>query len=278
MRLGGPVMKSYSNPDEWVSLLKELRYSAAYCPVDASQGKDVISSYKIAAGKANIHIAEVGVWNNPLSSDPAARKAALEKCKVQLALADELGAGCCVNIAGSRGDQWDGPHKDNFSEDTFDMIVETVREVIDAVKPERTFYTLEPMPWVFPDTADNYLRLIRAIDRKAFAAHLDPVNIINSPEKYYNNGLVIKEWFAKLGPYIKSAHAKDTILSGKLTVHLDEARPGLGALDYRTYISELHKLNPELPMMIEHLSTAEDYDLGIKYIRDTASSIGVPII
>jgi hypothetical protein len=31
-----------------------------------------------------------------------------------LALADEIGSLCCVNISGSRGSQWDGPHPDNL--------------------------------------------------------------------------------------------------------------------------------------------------------------------
>ena len=51
---------------------------------------------------------------------------------------------------------------------------------------------------MYPDTADSYLRLIEAIDRKGFAAHLDPVNVICSPQLYYRNGEVIREWFDKL--------------------------------------------------------------------------------
>lgn len=278
MRLGGPVLKKYNSPDEWIKALKELRYSAAYCPIDSNAGDDTIQAYRKAAEKNNILIAEVGAWSNPLSPDPNISKEALNHCKAQLELAEKIGAKCCVNIAGSRGQQWDGPHPDNFSGETFDRIVETVREIIDTVKPESTCYSLEPMPWVFPDNPDDYLSLIRAIDRKAFGAHLDPVNVINSPGRYYNNRQVLKEWFSKLGPYIHSAHAKDIVLSGKLTVHLDEAIPGSGALDYPTYITELHSLNPELPLMIEHLNTEEEYNQGIEYIRRTADSVHVPIL
>lgn len=278
MRLGGPVFKEYNNPEEWIKVLKEIGYSAAYCPVEANMGKDVIQSYKKAAAQANIVIAEVGAWSNPLSSDSTLRKQALEHCKTQLTLAETIGARCCVNISGSRGEQWDGPHIDNFTDETFDMIVETVREILDAVKPDSTYYALEPMPWIFPDNADDYLRLVKAIDRNGFGVHLDPVNVINSPRRFYNNSLMLKEWFTKLGPYIRSAHAKDIMLSGSLTVHLDEVRPGLGALDYQTYITELHNLNPDIPMMIEHLNSEIDHIMGIKYIRDTAANIHIPII
>lgn len=44
-----------------------------------------------------------------------------------------------------------------------------------------------------PYSADIYLDLIRAVDRKAFAVHLDPVNMITNPLLYYDNANLIKE-------------------------------------------------------------------------------------
>ncbi|HOT91827.1 MAG TPA: TIM barrel protein [Anaerolineae bacterium] len=275
MRLGAPVFVDGMTPDHWIVALKRERYGAAYCPVTADADPATVRAYAKAAEKADIVIAEVGVWNNPLSADAITRAAALEKCQIQLALADEIGARCCVNIAGSRGEPWDGPDPANFTEETFEMIVETVRTIIDAVRPQRTYYTLEPMPWMYPDSADSYLRLIAAIDRPHFAVHIDMVNVINSPQRYFDNAALIREWFAKLGPYIRSCHAKDTLLSTKLTTHLDEVRPGLGYLDYRTLLRELSKLDPDTPLMIEHLHAEEDYRLSAKYIRSVADEIGV---
>ena len=92
-------------------------------------------------------------------------KQLLKKNIVSLQIADEIGAGCCVNISGAKGEIWDGPYPGNYSKETFDQIVETVRYIIDQVKPENTFYTLEPMPYMLPDSPDSYLELIRAIDR-----------------------------------------------------------------------------------------------------------------
>jgi len=102
LRLGGPVFDKYQDPDGWVRAIKKLGYSAAYCPVGAETGDDVVRAYEQAAQKADIIIAEVGAWSNPISPDDEKRKAALEKCRRQLALADRIGARCCVNITGSR--------------------------------------------------------------------------------------------------------------------------------------------------------------------------------
>jgi len=85
------------------------------------------AAYASAAGKTGIVIAEVGVWNNPISSDQKTRQAALAKCRSQLALADRIGARYCVNISGSRGEIWDGPSEKNLTEETFDMIADTTR-------------------------------------------------------------------------------------------------------------------------------------------------------
>ena len=274
VRLGGPTFEKYEDPAGWVAALKKLGYSAAYCPVGANAGDDVVKAYERAAKDANIIIAEVGAWSNPISPDEKTRKEAREKCRRQLALADRIGARCCVNISGSRSNRWEGPSPDNLTEETFEMIVETTRAIIDDIKPTRTHFTLEMMPWAYPDSVDSYVRLLKAIDRKRFSVHLDPVNLVCSPQRYFRNGALIRECFEKLGPQIKSCHGKDILLDTKLTTHLDEVRPGLGRLDYTTFLRELSKW-PDIPLMLEHLPNAEEYRLAAEYVRSVGKKIGV---
>ncbi len=272
IRLGGPIFEKYTNPEEWIQALKKLGYTAAYCPVQIGENSASILAFKNAAENAGIIISEVGAWSNPI--DPDAKKAnkAINKCISSLELAEEIGANCCVNITGSRNpNQWDGPHEKNLTAETFDLIIETTRKIIDAVRPKRTFYTLETMPWAYPDSVDSYLKLIKAIDRKEFAVHLDPVNMIISPTIYYKNGEMIRDAFKKLGPWIKNCHAKDTLINEKeLTLHIGEARPGLGNLNYAVFLKELSKLE-NVPLMLEHLNAEEDYKLAAKYIREVGN-------
>ena len=274
IRLGGPVSGDFKDPQEWIKAVKTKGYTAAYCPVQTGTDEITIKAFEKFARDANIIISEVGAWSNPISKDEKERKEAIKKCKDSLALADLIGAGCCVNISGSRGEKWDGPDPENLTKETFDLIVQTTREIIDEVKPFRTFYTLETMPWALPDSPDSYLELIKAIDRKQLAVHLDPVNMINSPARYYNNGVFIKECFDKLGPYIKNCHAKDILLGSNLTVHLDEVLPGTGGLDYKVFLTELSKLK-NVPLMLEHLKTSEEYDQASINVRKIGASIGI---
>jgi sugar phosphate isomerase/epimerase len=277
MRLGGPVFADCSDPERWIAALRDLGYSAAFCPVDNAASEETVRAYADAAKAANVVVAEVGAWSNPLSTNEETRQTALTFCQKQLALADRIGARCCVNIAGSRGEKWDGPHPDDLTEETFDLIVESVRDIIDAVKPTRTWYTLETMPWMVPDSPESYRRLIQAIDRPQFAVHLDPANLICSPQRFFANAALLRECFAQLGPYIKSCHGKDIALSNRFMVHLDEVRPGLGGLDYRVFLQELHRLDPDTPLMLEHLPTPEEYALAASHIRTVAREVEVPI-
>jgi sugar phosphate isomerase/epimerase len=268
LRIGVPLFEKYDNSEAWVQILQKLGCRAAYCPVGLDADLPTIKAYEKAAKQADIVIAEVGAWSNPISPETETAKAAFDKCVRSLQLAEDIGANCCVNIAGSKHrENWSGPHEENFSEETFDQIVEVTRKIIDEVKPKRTFFTLEAMPWIFPESADSYLSLLKAIDRKAFAVHLDPVNMVTSPAVFYKNGDLIKECFAKLGPHIKSCHAKDLVLKQKTFMpQFDEVRPGLGKMDYRVFMSELRKY-PEVPVMLEHLQTAEEYQEGMAFIQ-----------
>jgi sugar phosphate isomerase/epimerase len=266
VHLGCPVFGDFKDPKEWIHAVKAKGYSAAYCPVPTETDEVTVKAFEKTARDANIVISEVGAWSNPISKNEKERKDALKKCEDSLALADMIGAGCCVNISGSRGEKWDGPNPENVSQSTFDLIVQTTREIIDEIKPVRTFFTLETMPWTLPDSPDSYVELLKAVDRKRMAVHLDPVNMINSPRRYYNNGAFIKECFDKLGPYIKNCHAKDILLHDTLTVHLEEVLLGTGGLDYRIFLTELSKLK-DVPLMLEHLKKSEDYDLAAANVR-----------
>ena len=154
--------------------------------------------------------------------------------------------------------------------------MENVRHILDSVRPRRTRYTLEAMPWTLPDSPDSYLRLIEAVDRPMFGAHLDPVNMINCPDLYYHNARFLRECFAKLGPWIVSCHGKDIILRDQLTVHLDEVPPGRGALDYGTFLEELHRLPGEVPLILEHLPQ-EEYPKARLFMLSVAEQLGLAL-
>jgi len=278
MRLGAPPFEDCSTPEKWVAALRKKGYSAAFCPVGPDASDATVAEFAQAAKEGNIVIAEVGAWSSPLSRDEATAADGRKRCVDGLRLADRIGANCCVNVSGSRGQPWAGHDPENMTPATFDLIVEFVRGVIDEVRPTRSCFTLETMQWMYPDSPECYARFVEAIDREHFAVHFDPTNLVSSPQRYYRTGEIISEFVAKLGPKIKSCHAKDISLSQQATVHLDEVLPGTGNLDYETFLRELDTLGPDVPLLIEHLSSEEQFDQAAAFIRKTAEEVGVKIV
>lgn len=280
MLLGGTIAGQWSTPEEWEALLVKSRFRAVTAPFDCHTDAQTIATYRDICDRHGVVIAEIGVWKNLFDPDPARAEQAMEYAKGQLALADAAGIPCCVNIAGTSSPAgWDAADPDNYTEGAYARIVESIREIIDAVKPTRAFYCLEPMPWMVPDGPEEYLRLMRDVDRPRFAVHMDFVNMINSPRRYLMSEAFIGECFEKLGPYIKSTHIKDTRMHPtRLTTVLEECSPGEGTLDFERVLAILDRTLPgDAPVLLEHMTTFEEYAAAYEYLSAAAARAGITV-
>lgn len=282
MRLGGPVFTDHSDPEGFALAHKAKGYSAALCPDGLMAGEErKIREYKESLRKHNIVPAEVGAWCNMLDKDPAESKKNIDFVIERLTLADELEANVCVNIMGSWcAEFWYGPAKANWGEEFFDYAVEVSRKIIDAVKPGRTKMTFEIMPFSFLDGAAEYLRFLWALDRPKYAAvHFDPINCINSPRVYFENKSFLAQEFALLGPNTYSMHLKDLAIRYEPpSVMFDEVPIGTGGINYVALLKEIGKLPVDMPCMLEHLGTEEEYDKAAEAVRRFAAEAGVAIL
>jgi sugar phosphate isomerase/epimerase len=276
LRLGGPVFVQSEDPATLAQAHRALGYRAAYAPNVMLTDRPRIESIRKEFAARDVMIAEVGAWVNMMDPDPVKRRKNMAYVQERLALAEELGARCCVDIAGSYDPKvWYGPNPGNMSQEFMDATVQNCRSLIDTVKPTRTRFSIEMMPFNFPSGPDSYLKLVKAVNRKAFAVHLDVCNVMNSPSRMYHNGVVIRECFSKLGPWIASCHAKDLKWEEYVQVCLREVIPGQGSIDYRTYLTCLSELPQDAPLMLEHLKTAGEYAQGRQYIQSVAESLGL---
>lgn len=273
LRLGGPVFLKTDDPGELAREHTRLGYRAAYCPSVKLNDAVRLEAIRKAFREQDVIIAEVGAFgSNMLDADPRRRKAKLESNIGLLALADAAGALNCVDIPGTFNPTvWDGPDPRNYSKEFFDATVENCRKVIDGAKPKHAKFTLEMMPWSIPDGPDNYLELLKAIDRPAFGVHIDICNAINSTQRYFRNAELIEECFRKLGRWVASCHAKDL---GPRSVHLAETVPGRGGIDYRAYVTAIATYAPGAPLMMEHMAP-QDYKEAQDYIVRKGAEAGI---
>ena len=269
MYLGISSSLKHGSPEEWAAKHKALGLESVVFPVNCDDGEDTILAYKKAADEAGLLIAEVGVWRNTLAADPDERRQWIDYAIRQLRMANAIGAACCVNVVGTPyGPRWDGGYRDNFSPELWDMAVCMIRQIIDAVRPAHTKFCIETMPWMIPSSPDEYLRLIEDVDRAEFGTHLDVVNMITSPRRYFYNDEFLEECFQKLHGTIVSCHLKDIILKPDYTFQLQECACGEGSLDIELSAQLATAENPRMPMIIEHLTTDEEYVASVQYVRE----------
>jgi len=276
LRLGAPVSVPGDDPEALARAHREKGYRAAYCPNvrldDAARLRDTVAAF----ARHDVVIAEVGRWVNLLDPDAEKRKKNLATVTEGLALAEATGARCCVDIAGSFSPtSWFGPHPENLSPRFFDAAVENARAIVDAVKPKRTTFCYEMMAWSLPDSPDACLRMVKAVDRKAFAVHLDPCNLVNSPTRYYAASELVRECYRKLGPLVASVHAKDLTWDVEMAVHFREVRIGTGSIDYGVLLAEHARHAPGAPLMLEHLPGDAEYDAAHAAVVEAGRKAGV---
>ncbi len=274
MLLGGTVTGNYNTHEEWENLLVKSGFSAITAPFNCEDDEETIRRYMDIIARHNVKISEIGVWKNILKGEN------IDYAVGQLRLADRLGIECCVNIAGTKGSAaWDCADVSNFTKENYIDIIHSVQKVIDIAEPENTYYTLEPMPWMIPDGPDIYLKLIEDVDREHFAVHMDFVNMINSPRRFLCAEEFIEECFSKLAPYIKSTHIKDSKMSlTGYTTHIDECPPGKGNLNYPAILKILDRYLPsDGAILLEHMSTFEEYDEAFAYVVNAAKTAGIQL-
>lgn len=276
MRLGGTVC--CGNPAEWEEKLVQSGFRAITAPFTCETSREEIKRLCRISEKHDVILAEVGVWRNPF--DRTEGPANLDYAVRQLRLADELSIPCCVNIAGTDSPAgWDAADKSNYTEEMYQRIISSIRTIIDGAKPKKAFYCLEPMPWMIPDGPENYLQLMKDVDREQFAVHMDFVNMINCPRRFLDAEGFIDECFRTLGPYIKSTHLKDSRMDPlQLTTILNECSPGEGGLDFVQVLKIIDQYLPaDAPVLLEHMQTFEEYRRAYEYVAGKAAEAGVGI-
>ncbi len=280
IRLGGPVFHHTDDPEEWAEEHRRLGYRAAYCPEDPLvSDAPARRALQAALSRRDIVLAEVGAWVNPFDPNPAQRRENCRYIAERLALADELGARCCVDIVGAvDAPRWDAASAAGYSEEFFDAVVETFRAIIDSVAPTRTAMAFEAMPYNFLDGPAEYERLLRAINRPGqVGVHVDLCNMITDARRYFGSAELARSVFERLGPLVRSVHLKDLALDDLgATVKFHEVMPGTGGVDLEAYLRCAASL-PDCPVMLEHLEGEAAYDTAREAVRGIAARAGIPV-
>jgi len=220
---------------------------------------------------------EVVAYRKLIHPDASIRRkeqAVLARC---IEAADKIGCpmvgtctGCCdpnsyINV-----------HPDNWSEKTWKMTVESIRQVLRDTAGMKAALGIEAQITTNIGRPKDHRRLMDDVGDPRCAVNLDPVNMM-SLDTYYHSTELLNECFDLLGERILGCHSKDSyIVPDEQTVILREVCTGRGVMDYETYLVRLSRMKWPRTLHPEHVPP-DQLTEAAGHIRKIAAKVGVKI-
>jgi sugar phosphate isomerase/epimerase len=172
--------------------------------------------------------------------------------------------------------QW-GPHPLNYAPQTEDRLVRSLSEIAEACEVYQVPVTLEVHVTTTLRDAETIRRLIERTGSSWIKVNADLVNFVSDFKAAFDTTTLINHVYDVLGPYILTAHLKDVKVDAPLVVHISEAMPGTGLLDWDTLFRRFEALLPDGYALIEHLSDYNDVIQARDFVVGKLNALNIPI-
>ncbi len=207
-------------------------------------------------GQAGIRIVQTTGYNpNMVHPDPGTRRADLERLRAAFGVARDLGAETIISGCGSlHPTAFYGPAAANHSAATRERLIDSLRQVVPWAEETGVILALECHVLTTLDTADHIHEILSAVASPWIKANFDPVNMFGDLASVYNTGTVVQKLWDTLGPYYApTIHVKDVIVQQDLVVHITEAPPGQGIMDFEALFTVCRNFGEGAAVIVEHL-------------------------
>ncbi len=241
----------------------QLALLKAIADIDCSPGKlspGLANHIAEAFDREGVRIAVLGCYIDPVNPDEQARGADIRRFKEMLRLARDFGCGMVATETGSILTYRDS-HPENYEEQGWNVLRETVNELADEAEKWGTTLAIEPVAGHTLHSLDHVRRLMAEVPSPTIGLLFDACNLLNE-DRLPNQDALMRDAFENLGHRIVLAHAKDLefgeggFWAGGRQPRLD--RPfGDGLLNKELLCSLLKQHKPHLDISIEGVTAAD---------------------
>ncbi len=210
-----------------------------------------------AFAREGIEVSAVSGTFNAIDPDRAWRAACICRVGLLTARCEALGTRVITLCTGTRNpaSMW-RHHPDNGSPDAWAEMVETMRALVQPAEMYGVDLAFEPEVVNVVDTAEKAERLIRETGSPRLRLVMDPANYFH-PDMLPHMTAVLEEVFARVGPFIALAHAKDVRPPDPGGDECVRPAAGTGVLDYPAYLRLLRASGYDGGLIMHSLSEAE---------------------
>jgi sugar phosphate isomerase/epimerase len=247
-------------------------------PPEALAG-DLGRRVRAVLAEAGLSIVQATGYNpNLVHPDPLVRERDLARLHAAFAAARTLGAEMVISGCGSLHPTFFyGPAAANHRPETRDRLIESLRRAALLAEDTGVPLALECHVLTTLDTPAHILSILEAVGSPWVRANVDPVNLIGDLPALYDNATAIRQAAALLLPhYVPCAHIKDIAAQPELVLHLAEAPPGTGLLDYTAVFEVCRQLGENTALVVEHLPAAQ-VPAALAFIRQIAPLHGIEL-
>lgn len=212
--------------------------------------------------KHHIQIAVLGCYFNMIHPDQDERRKGIERFKEHIRYARDFG---CSIVATETGNVNAEIYytEENFKEEPFLEVVESVRELVQEAEKFGVIVGIEPGVNHPVYSSKVMRRLLDTIDSNNLQVILDPVNLLTM-DTYKNQEEIFQEAMELLGDRVVVLHAKDFIVEDN---QLIPTAVGKGLLNYDFILNMINKKKPFINILLEE--TKEPYiDESIAFLND----------
>lgn len=195
----------------------------------------------------NVQIAVLGCYIHMIHPDKEKRQLELERFKEHIRFARDFGCSIVGTETGNVNEKT-GYTEDNFEEQPFLEVVESVRELVEEAEKFGVIVAIEAGINHPVHTAKKLRRLIDLIDSPNLQVIFDPANLLD-PYNYERQEEIFQEAMDLLGDHIVIMHAKDFIIDEDGWIKMVPV--GTGLLDYDAVFKLVKPKKSHLNVLLE---------------------------
>jgi sugar phosphate isomerase/epimerase len=218
-----------------------------------------------AFGDRGVRIWGLSATYNTVHPDEARRRSETARARALIRRAADAGAAVATLCTGSRDecDMW-RRHPGNDTEEAWWDLRDSLDQLLPAAEEAGIVLGLEPESGNVVSDAGRARRLLNELgaDARLVGIVLDPANLLTVPT-LVDQGRILREAFAELGPHIVGLHAKDVLAGGGYSA------AGAGEMDYELVLELYADLPVAVPIVIQD-ATEEDVPRTRQFLLSVA--------
>ena len=284
IRLGGNPRMTNAAGTDYAKLFKTMQdngLTSAEAASAAWLGRGKMPETEIREIKAQLKAHDISFYNihcagNIIAPDPDADRWQRHMIEA-IHAAEEFDVPMILTHSGSMYPNRNTSHPQNWSKEAWQRSVGALKRIIKDTAGSKVEVAIEPVntesingPWAMK-------RLREDVGSERLMCGLDITNMID-PSVVFRMSEFTDTTFDLLDGMVRYVHAKDVAWNSMLA-GLNWTMNGTGAMDYELFLARVSRLtrtkNPY--MLIEFLTTNEEYTQAQRNVRAIANKVGVKI-